>query len=145
MSESQMNLKFQIKGIELLDFEIARQSEPLPTQIVFHFNINVEQRLKQEEKLVFVIVGISIYKEDMQTQLGSIRVSNIFSIDNFDDFVESKEKGVFIISEEVTDILNSISISTTRGVMFAAFKGTVLHSAILPVVNPQDFKKEKLN
>ena len=37
--------------------------------------------------------------------------------------------------------LNSISISTTRGMMFSAFRGTFLHNAILPLIDPA-FKEE---
>lgn len=34
---------------------------------------------------------------------------------------------------------NSISISTMRGLMFAQFKGTFLHNAILPIIDPGSF------
>jgi hypothetical protein len=37
-------------------------------------------------------------------------------------------------------MLNRISISTTRGAMFSTFKGTFLHAAILPIVDPKNFK-----
>ena len=36
--------------------------------------------------------------------------------------------------------LNSISLSTLRGAMFNHFKGTFLHEAILPVIDPGSFK-----
>lgn len=142
MKDKQIDLKFQIKAVEVLDFSLAKQSEPLPQKITFNFNISIEHRLNPEQKLIFVIVTISILKEDKKSQLGSIRVNCIFSIENFDDIAKQKESNIYHISENVNDLLNSISLSTSRGVMATTFKGTILHTAILPIVNPQDFKKD---
>ena len=44
-----------------------------------------------------------------------------------------------------TDIIvtiNSISISTIRGIMFSTFKGTYLHNAFLPIIDPKSFNSE---
>jgi hypothetical protein len=40
----------------------------------------------------------------------------------------------------IIDLLNSVSVSTVRGMMFSAFKGTFLHNAVLPVIDPKTFK-----
>jgi uncharacterized protein YbbC (DUF1343 family) len=37
-------------------------------------------------------------------------------------------------------MLNSISLSTTRGAMFSTFKGTFLHGAVLPIIDPKQFQ-----
>ena len=53
------------------------------------------------------------------------------------------EEKNFKLTEELKDVLNSISISTTRGVMFSTFKGTYLHNALLPVVDARQMVNEK--
>jgi len=43
---------FQIKCIELVDFKLNQLNQPLPEQTTFHFNINLEQKISPENKLV---------------------------------------------------------------------------------------------
>jgi len=43
------------------------------------------------------------------------------------------------LPEPLATTLNSVSISTTRGLMFAIFRGSFLRKAVLPVVDPTLF------
>jgi hypothetical protein len=46
------------------------------------------------------------------------------------------------INEAFAETLNSISISTTRGVMFSELKGTILHHAFLPIIDVKALQKQ---
>jgi len=138
------NIEFQIKGIEILDIELKKPQIQLPAAPAFHFNINLLHKINPEKKLVFVIVEVKILNEDKQTLLGNISVSNIFHIVNFDDLKGDKTNNSVSIPKEIIDLFNSIAISTTRGVMFTSFRGTFLHNAVLPVIDPKGFKQEKI-
>ncbi len=50
---------------------------------------------------------------------------------------ELKPLSVIIIA------MNSISISTLRGIMFSTLKGAYLRNAILPVIDPKSFHVNK--
>jgi len=138
------NIEFQIKGIEILEFELKSQQIQLPAAPIFHFNINVEHKINPESKLVFVIVEVNVLNEDKQTLLGNVRVSNIFHVVNFDELRGDKTDKSVSFPKEIIDTFNSIAISTTRGVMFTCFKGTFLHNAVLPVIDPKGFKQENI-
>ena len=60
----------------------------------------------------------------------------------FDDLLNPKWTGKITMPGALAEILNSISISTTRGVMYAAFRGTFLQHAILPIVDPRQLVQE---
>ena len=90
---------------------------------------------------MFVIVSVEIRSEDQNHILGSLAVSCIYSIVNFDEVIKIEADGKLDIPQPLVEILNSISISTTRGVMFSAFKGTFLHNAFLPIVDPRSFQQ----
>lgn len=137
---NETKVTFQIKGIDLVDIQMNQLKQPLPAQTTFHFNINLEQMINPENKLVIVAVTVVILHEDKTTILASIKASCIFDVANFDEFIaEGTRKVNFPESTIIT--FNSITISTVRGLMFSQFKGTHLHTAILPVVDPSSFMK----
>ena len=136
-------VSFQLKGIELLDFCFNHPKELIPAQIVFNFEIKIEHKILADNNFVAVVVSIDIYNDQRRDiKLGSIMVSCIFEIPELKDYIDPKNNAP-MLPEEFLITINSISISTVRGVMFSQFRGTFLHSAILPVVDPKSFVSQK--
>lgn len=135
------SIGFQIKAIELLDSCLNAPKKPLTTNTVFQFEINLEHRLNADREIVIVICLVSIYK-DTNELLGQLKSSCVFSIDELSTYINAKTKALEL-PKFLTTTLNSISISTTRGLMFSFFRGTFLHNAVLPIVDPQSFSIER--
>ncbi|MGQ0826955.1 MAG: hypothetical protein ACT4ON_01040 [Bacteroidota bacterium] len=137
-------INFQIKAVDLISSHIQPPTTPFSTHPNFNFNIAVEQKLDHNNKSLIVLTNIDIATaENLDFKLASATVACLFAIENYEDVVKIDKNKHVIINPEVLDILNSISISTTRGVMSQVFKGTFLHNAILPVIDPKALKKEK--
>lgn len=137
-----INVNFQIKGIELLEINLKNPQIPLEPERTYNFNVNIEQRINNEEKLVIVVTSVDvIYEEDQQCH-ASIKTSCIFLIENFQDFLVANTNQVNFPDQFVIT-LNSISLSTTRGIMFSSFKGTFMHNVYMPIVNPSSFNMAK--
>jgi len=132
---------FSIKGIEILGINLIFPSPDIKDIKTFNFNINAEQKISTENNILLNFITVDILKEDNESKLGSINVNIIFEIVNFEEFIDKKTKNV-ILPAEVLMVMNSISISTTRGVMFSQFKGTHLHNAILPVIDPKQMTNQ---
>ena len=139
-----IDIEFQIRGIELLDSCLNAPKNQLPNNSVFQFDINLEHRLSIENKLVIVICSVSILSENKDEVLGQIKTSCIFQVSNLDTFLDNNSNDLKF-PEEFIITLNSISISTTRGVMFSFFRGTFLHNAVLPMVDPKVFRVNTKN
>ena len=133
---------FQIRGIELLEFNMHQPKQPLPVQTTFHYNISLEQKTVSESKLVIIVASVQILHEDKETRLASIKASCIFELENFADFI-LEDQGDMNLPEVLSTSLNSITLSTVRGLMFSALKGTFLHNAILPVIDPNSLIKKE--
>lgn len=131
----------QLKSIELLKGSISLPSIPEASLNNFNFNISLESKADANNKFLFAIVSVEIRSEDRNYILGSLAVSCIYSVVNFDEVVKIEADGKIDIPQPLVEILNSISISTTRGVMFSMFKGTFLHNAFLPIVDPRSFQQ----
>jgi len=140
--KEEKEIGFQIKAIELLDSCLNAPKHPLSPNTVFQFEINLEHRLNLDEKIVIVICLVSIYKDEKKELLGQLKSSCIFAIEDLHVYIDSKTKALEL-PENIVTTLNSISISTTRGLMFSFFRGTFLHNAVLPIIDPQSFTVER--
>lgn len=131
---------FQIKDVNMVEVQMIQLKKTLPISTTFHFEISLTTIIIIEESEVIVEAKVVILHEDKTTILASIKASCVFDVANFDEFVaEDTRKVTFPESSIIT--FNSITISTVRGLMFSQFKGTQLHTAILPVVDPSSFIK----
>lgn len=133
-------MSFKLIGIELLNSSLILPTEISLAEVKFNIIINIESKIDKSKKLIFIIVSVDIKTEDNLILLGSIAVSCIYEIENFDEVVNFSHDQP-IVAKDPLDLLNAISISTTRGVMFSFFKGTFLHNAILPIVDPSTLTK----
>lgn len=140
IEHKEIKIDFQIKSIELLKGSINLPSTPDVSLTNFTFNINLENKADPSSKMLFVIVTVEIMSEDQNHILGSLVASCIYEVANFEEIIKIEENGRLNIPQQISEIFNSISISTTRGMMFSTFKGTFLHNAILPIIDPRSFK-----
>lgn len=137
----EQEITFGIKGIELLDFSITSPTKPIELNAPFQFNINIEHRFKLETKTIFVIVSVNILAKDTDIKIGNAKINCIYNVTNLDEFVDN---GKVIFPNEFIITLNSISLSTCRGILFTLFRGTFLHNAVLPIIDPKGFVESVL-
>jgi len=139
IENKELNVEMQIRAIELLNGSLSLPANPSTPVTNFNFNIAIESRIDAPNKLVFVIVHVEVKNDDSSILLGALSVSCIFEIANFNDVIKVEANGKLNVAEKLIETLNIISISTTRGVMFSTFKGTFLHGAVLPIIDPKQF------
>jgi hypothetical protein len=129
----------QLTAIELIRGGLVLPEKPTVSLSTFNFVVNLETRADSSKKAIFIIVSVEIKSEDQQIVMGSLTASCMFIIMNFEELIKIDEARKISMPAGLSEILSSISISTTRGLMFSTFKGTFLHNAVLPILNPRDF------
>ena len=140
-SKQEENIVFQLINIETLESELKTPKEPLSNTIPFSFDIAVEQRFNIDQELIIVTCDIAIFPQDNpKLRLGKYRSSCIFKVNDLHKYIVNDKK--INLPEIFISTLNSVSISTTRGLMFSLFKGTFLQGAILPLVDPNQYRKK---
>ena len=133
------NITFTATGIELLDYAITTPKQAIAAWTPYRFDLNIEHRFNIEQKRVFVVVTVRVHADGIESELVSAKVSCIYNIVNLENFVEGKK---VTFPPDFIFKLNSISLSTVRGVLFTLFRGTFLHNVILPVIDPKQFVSE---
>lgn len=136
----EFNLTFRLANIELLELNILRPIKALEVGQPVHFNIGMEQRFDIANKVVFVASIVSIIDAPTDGNvLARMATSCNFVVENLEDYVKDGDK--VELPEPIMVTVNSIAISTTRGMLYSELKGTYLHSAILPLLDPKMFTK----
>ncbi|MBJ2172922.1 hypothetical protein JBL43_01650 [Aureibaculum sp. A20] len=133
--ETEKQFNFQIKGIEIVENSIVAPKNRIDNNTVFGFDLQLNQSFNLDRELVIVTCVINVSDNDTKDKLGHIKASCLYSVEKLEKYID-KEKSTTTLPDDVTVMLNSISISTVRGVMYGMFRGTFLNGAILPVVNP---------
>lgn len=138
---AQQNINFQLKGIDIVDVSIKHPEKQLPTECKYNMDVNIQHKVNGNEKTIIVTPKVTVKLDEDNFTCSIIKVSFFYVVDNLDEF-QKKDSEEFDLPDSFITTLNSISLSTIRGIMYSHFKGTFLHNTILPIVNPADFKKE---
>ena len=138
--KKEQNISFRLKNIELLQSSIAANDYVITNETVFKFNINIEHLVNINENWIAIKPNVEIFTEVNDFVLGKISSSLIFEFENLTSYVVDNEVK---LPSDIIIAMNSISISTIRGIMFSTFKGTYLHNAFLPVIDPKAFNVDK--
>lgn len=130
------NISFRLKNIELIQSNITPIDYILNPDVIFKFTINIEHLVNIKDNIIAIKPNIEIFTEENETILGTLTASLVFEFDNLSAFVIENE---IKLPLDIIIAINSLSISTVRGIMFSTFKGTYLHNAFLPVIDPKAF------
>lgn len=134
-----MYLKLRIDGIEVNSFEMKPKPEDIDNTTQFHIDMHVSINPIFERKLAPAFIEIGVRKFGTPEKLAGLSVFMGFRIENFEEAFPL-EDGVHKITEGIGSLLNSISLSTVRGILFSMLKGTYLSKAIIPIVDMRNLK-----
>jgi hypothetical protein len=126
--------------VELLNLEIKHPQQENTNLSTFHFDLKLQHRVNEEKKMVFVVTTIQVMNQDKSAQMAMVQSSTIFEVENIDALKGSD--GSFQFPNTFLDEINSMAISTTRGIMYSEFRGTFLHKAVLPIFRMESLKKQ---
>jgi hypothetical protein len=129
MEQRTFNIK--IHGIDLIEKALYKVS--VSDKEVFNYETKCQIVMDVSKELVVCFVHIVIKKFETSEDAAKMFCGFGYNIDSFASF-DKDETGNYIIPQELDNMLKMISISTMRGLLFSEFRGTQLHSAILPII-----------
>lgn len=132
----------QFRGIDVLNYHIepALPSDEAPS---VGFMINVLHRLDQEQELVQVELDINLENADTRQQLGNLKTCCTFATRNV--MIVNPETQEINSAQTFIDMMNSLSLSTARGILYTHFAKTYLHPVVLPIIDPKIFQPNAEN
>lgn len=143
------NIEFTIKGILVTKFSLDLKEELIKMQAQkpnfneYTFEVNVLNQGYIKENILNSMISMKVFLDkEKKTELGNISISNIFEINNLNEFVNEKENSLNLPDSFEASIIG-ISLSHTRAIFITKCAGTFLQNAVMPILNPTEFLKNQ--
>ena len=138
MSDATLPVDIQFVGIDVLNFSVS----PLPpgqTKPAIGFSINLQYQFSQQPEQVQLELDVQVQDILTQRTVGELKTCCTFSMKGLAQL--NNETDTVTIDDAVIDIFVSLSISTTRGILYSYFANTYLNPVVLPVIDPKAFRE----
>ncbi len=143
IEHKEFNTHLQLKAVELIKSSIQAPSVPVSAELLeqFDFNVTLETRADKAKRELCIIISTDVASKRQVHEFGNLTLACIYTFHNFDEIVRFSADGkTHSVPAALTEIMNSISLSTARGYMAATFRGTIIHNAFLPIIDPGTFQ-----
>jgi hypothetical protein len=138
--------------IQILEFRLIKglMESPFDFKVKkiqsFDSTTNLELGFNQQENLVkadFTFDVSTISEENATPEARAVyQFAFIFQVENLDELVKSDDSGL-TVNSNLGNAIASITYSTSRGILWSRFQGTVMENFILPVIDPNILLKKK--
>ncbi|MBK9509857.1 MAG: hypothetical protein IPO04_10510 [Cytophagaceae bacterium] len=92
-----------------------------------------------ETKTISVTCSLKISDAADSIQFASLKAACIYELTDFLSYVKTAPVKISF-PESFLQSINSVTLSTIRGIAFSYFKGTFLHNAILPIIDVSELQ-----
>lgn len=133
-------IEFQIIRADILESHLYLNQSEIDD---FNHEIKIDHKMNVDNNLIVVTISDEIFKSNPESPelLAKFVGGFVYKVRDIRQYIDQNKSIDF--PEDFLISINSISLSTLRGMMVAQFKGTHLHHAILPIVNPKSFVIDK--
>lgn len=134
-SKKEVTLGIRLIGINLIEEKLDIKPALVDEIRAFNFSLSAKHVTDNEKNIVTVSTEVTISPNESNIVMGYMKVDCSYEVENLKALI-NKKTGKVKFPEGFTKVINSISLSTLRGIMFSRFKGTILGGAILPIMDP---------
>lgn len=139
MTAPENALNYRIGGMDLISCNLAEPKPDFAADQKLNFNLQMKHQIIEKDSALAVICTIRT-ADEAGTELAHFTGRMTFAVDQLSQHLKKNDDGQIGLPKDLINNLNGVTISTLRGVMWATFKGTYLHRALLPIVNPEGFQ-----
>lgn len=134
--QENVEIKFRLSNIELLKSEF---SIPAQEREIYNFSIKIQNTVNTETRTIDATIFSIIHGGKIEEKFAEFITKLSFQLEDIDPVIKKNENQEIKIDTRFLTTINSISISTTRGIVFSSLKGTALDKAFLPIFDPKKF------
>mgnify|MGYP000917504573 CR=1 FL=1 len=130
------NITFALTAIEVSEYSFLTPEEPIQGEPKFFLEIFMAQRFSLQDKIVVNNCTVIIFLDEKKDkQLCKLTTKILFQVENLSDFIITSTDGKMKLKNECVFPLNSVTISTVRGILFMKNAGTYLNGTIIPIMD----------
>lgn len=131
-----MNPIYQIRKIEYISKKINEPKQDFSFgENKYNIQSSIELKIRAQDKMIIPIVYIAVSDaKDNEEIIAEFKIAFLYTIENFDDFAKLDQNSKYTVDDDLAINLNTISISTARGMLFTEVQGTYLKDFLMPIV-----------
>jgi len=130
--DSQVEVQSQIVQINILGVQIAvNEAGAEPAECSFEIAVN--HRFQFDLNMVSVVLRITMHHDPPMEPLAVVTIECKFFMNILNDIVIREP--LLKLPDDITDAINGVSISTSRGVLFGILRGTPLQGIVMPMID----------
>jgi hypothetical protein len=145
---------FDIEKITLLNIAVVSAtlennnaysaSDLADLKLAFQYQLDPGINLSTRRAQILADFDIRAFRnlEEPSVIQSQYKISFVFHVDNLPELVTIEENILKYLNEELLASLLNIAYSTSRGILYTRFLGTVLDGIILPVISTADLSKQ---
>ena len=141
MTAPENTFNYRIGGLDLLSCQLAEPAPGFAPDQKMNFNLQLKHQIMDKESAIGVICTIKTTHDESGQDLATFTGRMVFQVDDLSKHTKKDDNGQIGLPKDLINNVNGVTISTLRGMMWATFKGTYLHRAVLPIVNPEGFQQ----
>lgn len=106
----------------------------------YEFNFTIILNLNQATQHARVNALVKLFEkkaDNSRMELAELKSTHLFWIQNFEEIIFTNSQGQMIIPNQLTEVCNSISISSIRGMFSVKTEDTLFKNAVLPLMDPK--------
>lgn len=152
MSES----KFDIEQVSLINISIVSATlenkgalttiDDPALELSFHYQLDPGVNIRSKRAQILADFEIRAFKSENEPPdvTSQYKIAFLFSISNLPDLITGTETELKAVDEDMLASLLNIAYSTSRGILYTRFLGTVLEGVILPVISTTDLNRQSV-
>jgi hypothetical protein len=125
---------YRVVAADVTGFNLIDKANQFKHGHVLDYNIEQEQTLDFERKLMAYTTSVVVVNKDNNEHLLDLKTTCFFELKIFDQHITTLPERTFKITPAVKDSMSRIAMGITRGLMCARLKDTYLSKAILPLL-----------
>lgn len=139
--DNNITIGFQIKEIRVGSFTINENLVDERNEV--NFGINLQHLFNPDSDEHIVQLELEATYGPGQPPLVVLHTNCHYQLTGYRDWLKSVPDAIHTPGTLPTGLaltLNSISLSTTRGILFERLRGTTLQALVLPIIDPSAFQ-----
>lgn len=141
MEEQAFPLSVKYERINTISINIPELDHVIQKGTNISFSLRADVNVVVKKNIIRVKLSVSASETDNENIVGEITTVSTFKVETLENL--NTVDGKIEIPDGLIITLNSLAISSTRGILQAKSQGSILETTLIPIINPKELKLQE--
>ncbi len=141
MEEQKQQFEIKYEKIDTISINIPELDHVIPKGTNISFNLRADLNIDVKNNAIRVKLKVSALETDRNIAVGDITTVSTFTVATLEKL--KIVDGEMEIPSDLITTLNSLAISSTRGILQVKSQGSILETTLIPIIDPRSLQLQK--